>query len=533
MLNQTLLQPAGTDQNVTTPAALRLTVVPKAELVTRDQVSSISIPKQAVVKVHGYEVIRSKGKAYIVIREGGNPYVIPVSRTALGPKIREDYRNTTGQRLNKRELEEILEDLKGHAEQSNVEVATFSRVAPVPGGGVIIDIGDRSRQQVKITPGKVERIASGSDVLFYRTSLSLPMTIPDTDCQDDAMLISKYLNLKGMGLNLLLGWLTYTLAHPKVEGTDFVFLTILGGQGSGKSLMSKICKSLIDPDVAGIGSMPNNEQGLAVVTEHSHVACFDNMRHLSRAMSDALCRVSTSASHSARKLYTDGDQYAISLHSAAIFNGISAFIDQPDLAQRCLTFSLGSLHADQRVSREEMQRGLAVDLPLIQWGLFVKISKILQFYPTILAKRNERMMDFCKWLAAMEIVDGAGVGTYQDEYSAMLNQGQLDTLLDNPLASALLTFAELLPEPDFSLHREWVGTPTELLMQLDPYHEYSGRRAHDWPSNPISLSKRLPALIPALESQGIRLEVGARGKERKIILVNFNSAPTVTAAPAF
>lgn len=481
--------------------------------------ASIVREPSSFVQVHGQEIIRSRGKAYAVIRDEGNPYMLLVGSNALSSRIRDDFQKQSGKKLSKHGLEEIICDLKAHSEKLGVEVATYSRVADCP-GGVIIDLGDKLRSQVRITAGKVETVVSGSEVLFHRSPLSLSMPNSVQSGKGDVMRLSKHVNLGHVEFRLLLAWLTYTLGHAKVGGTDFVFMTILGGQGSGKSLLSKISKSLVDPSVVDAQVMPKSDKDLAVATESAHVVCFDNMRHLSYSMSDALCTVSTGGALASRKLYSDADQYAINMHGAAIFNGIHAFVDQPDLAQRCLTFCLTPLAAEKRISKATMLRELEDDMPMIQRGLFDKIAQIFDHLPTARVVSRERMMGFCQWLAAMESADGVSIGTYQHKYSESLLQGQLDALLDNPLAAALLEFVESLKDDDFEDKREWSGTPSDLLRQLNFRYEGGGRRSSAWPENPIALSKRLPALLPALDSQGIRVELGLRGKDRKITVTN-------------
>jgi hypothetical protein len=119
------------------------------------------------------------------------------------------------------------------------------------------------------------------------------------------------------------------------------------------------------------------------------------------------------------------------------------------------------------------------------------------------------MLDFVYWLAAMEKVDGVPAGVYQAEYSNLLNQGQLDSLQENLLASEVLDFAKQFKGT------EWCGTPAELLIQLTLQASVQTQRSREWPQNSIALSKRLKPLAAGLMTQGISLEF-TRGKERMI-----------------
>jgi hypothetical protein len=201
----------------------------------------------------------------------------------------------------------------------------------------------------------------------------------------------------------------------------------------------------------------------------------------------------------------------LNLHAALVLNGIHSFVDQPDLAQRCLPIQLLPISESLRKSEVEINREFEADLPLIMRGLFDLISKIMLHLPTIEVTHPERMMDFVKWLAAMERVHGVPEGVYQDAYSYDLRQGQLDSLLDNIIASTLLEFIK-----DIGTGM-WSGKPADLLVLLNGFVKVATQRSREWPQNPIALSKRLIPLQAALLSQGIKLEF-TRGKTRNITI---------------
>jgi hypothetical protein len=111
----------------------------------------------------------------------------------------------------------------------------------------------------------------------------------------------------------------------------------------------------------------------------------------------------------------------------------------------------------------------------------------------------------------MEKVAGAPAGIYQDVYASALQQGQLDSLLDNSLAAAIVEFA------DTETSGAWSGTPSELLGKLNGRAPKGTLRSREWPQNPIALSKRLRPLQASLLSQGIRVELH-RGKHRTVAI---------------
>ncbi len=202
------------------------------------------------------------------------------------------------------------------------------------------------------------------------------------------------------------------------------------------------------------------------------------------------------------------------LHCALVLNGITSFVEQPDLAQRSLPLRLRPMSEKNRRSESEMWQEFQRDLPVISRALFELTAKILEQLPSAQVTNPERMLDFSKWLAGMEQVDGLQDSEYQQQYGFALNEGQLDSLLDNTVGAALLDSIDRLTADGFET---WVGTPAELLAELERGIAPGMLRSRDWPSNPIALSKRLVLLQAALATQGVYVEL-RRGKERQIAI---------------
>ena len=452
-------------------------------------------------------ILAQNSNTYAVIKDAANPYVLPVGSRKLNNIVRA-YGNDQGLTLRKSDISEINDGLKAHAETVRDFKNVWYRVAPII-GGVEVDLGDDVHTRVKVTAGNVELVIDGSETLFYRSAVSLPFVMPAK--AGNLKLLKKYLNMHAVSATLFIAWLTYTLSHPKVATSKFVILSLQGGQGAGKtSLCNNIILKLLDPSVVGVQMLPNNIKDLAIAAQNSHVLCFDNMRDIGRFMSDVLCMAATGGAMTSRQLYTDADQQVMNLHVALVLNGIHSFIDQPDLAQRCLPIQLQPISESNRVSDNELVANFNADLPVIMRGLFELMASIFTHLPNAKVTNPERMIDFVRWLAAMELVDGAPIGTYQSAYSESLNQGQLDAMQDNLLGAAVLDFCQ-----NNLKTRDWSGTPEELLQQLNTYQTQSTLRSRDWPQNAISLSKRLIPLLASLFTQGIHIEF-RRGKKRNI-----------------
>lgn len=448
------------------------------------------------------------GKAHLIMHDAGNRNALHVGSRNLNNLIREELQRT-GRPAKKADITELNEQLQSRAEAAGLRTDVWYRVAPTP-GGIEIDLGDHQHTRIKIAAGKVDAINSGSEAVFFRTPFGQSLVMPAAE--GNVRLLQKYVNLDAISKVLFIGWLTYTLAHPKVASTKYVILVLQGNQGSGKtSLCNNVILRLLDPTSVGVQVLPANERELAIASQNAHVLCFDNLRDFRQSMADKLCIASTGGAITSRQLYSDADQHVLHLHVALVLNGIHSFIDQPDLAQRCLQLQLVPIAETSRKSERQLIDELEADLPVIQRGLFDLIAKILLRLPTADVSHPERMYDFVQWLAAMELVDDAPPGAYQQEYSAALRQGQLESLQENLLAAAILDFAEGLPESG------WTGTPAELHAELSELAPMGMSRSRDWPANAIALSKRLRGLQASLLTQGVRVEL-TRGKVRTITI---------------
>ena len=449
--------------------------------------------------------IGQNAKVYATIRDGEKQYALPVSGRALKNHLRK-IGLKAGAHLNKKDLNEIVDYLQAYAEDAGVRKTVWLRVAPIE-GGIEIYLGDDAQTIVRITAGKVEVAATGSEMLFLRPLHMLPIAYPAAVGNVD--LLKNHVHLRPASYKSWLGWVTYIIATPKLSTSKFPILALIGGMGTCKSSLARLSLKVIDPSSIGIQKLHGTARDLAIASQNNHVLAYDNMRAISADMSDTLCMASTGGMFSTRQLYTDDEQSAINIHVALILNGIHSFVDQPDLSQRVVPLFLEPILETLRKSERELDTALEGDLPAIQRGLYDLIAKIFEQLPNATVTHSERMIDFVRWLAAFERVDGVQAGTYQAEYSNTLKQGQLDTLQENALATAIMDLAESSPGGI------WSGTPAQLFATLDFAATAGMKRSKDWPNHVIAMSKRLLTLQAGLLTQGVSVQL-SRGKNRMV-----------------
>ena len=475
--------------------------------VDRNQTLCVLLPEDGRIGIE--TVINQHQQAFVVDRSKGNPVLLRIGSPALNALIVHELIKR-GDRSNQHAIEAANDLLLAHAHKDGRHVETFVRVAPVEPVGVEIDLGDEQQTRVRITPGKVEPLTTGSTALFVRPKSARPIPLPAAS--GDYTKLKPYINLDWVDFTVLVGWISYTIAHPKGQGSKYVILVLQGGQGTGKSLTCSLLSEIIEPTKNRGRMLPSKAQDLAIAAQNNHLLVFDNVRSISPVMSDALCIASTGGVIAQRKLYSDDEEQVSELHAAVILNGIYSFIEQPDLAQRTLIVRLSPLAEESRRSEADLQRDLAHDLPGIVRGLYDLIAEVFKHLPDVAATAPTRMIEFSRWLAAIEKALGMPGGTLQEHYVENITAGQLDSLLDNELASVLLEFAHTLDDG------QWAGTPAELLEHLTSNAVFTAIRPRNWPTTPISLSKRLLALQAALATQGIDVEF-TRGKKRTITIL--------------
>lgn len=458
----------------------------------------------------GFVNCRKQGKSYVVVQDDKHLIVMAIGSSEANAHIRTNARKK-GLRLKQRQIDESNEDLRSEAAETGTHADLYYRVAPCGNGGVEIDLCDGKNTTVRVTAEGVEVLNGTSLTLFLRSSSALALPIPASN--GDFKRLHAYINLKHADFYLYIAWATFTIASPKTEASKYLFLVLRAVQGAGKTVASKATKRLIDPNAVAAQMLPGSPRDLAIMLQSAHVLVIDNLRDISVLMSDTLCIAATGGSMSTRQLYTDDEQKALYLHGAMIFNGIHPFLGQSDLADRCLVLELDPIAPEARKSETQMLQDFEVDYPVILGGLYDLIAKILQKLPEAQVVAPSRMLDFCRWLAAMEMVLGMPVGTLQFNYADSLRDAQLESLLDNPLAVTIIEFAEKNAAP------EWIGTPTDFYNGLTDMAEFGLQRSRAWPSSAAVLSKRLHGLQAPLLAQGIAID-WTRGKDRQIVVRN-------------
>lgn len=357
-------------------------------------------------------------------------------------------------------------------------------------GRLYLDLGDARWRAVEID-AEGWRIVEAPPVRFRRGNGTLALPEPRRGGSIDAL--RTFLNVRcEQDFVLAVAWL---LAVLRDKG-PYPILVLSGEQGSAKSTVSTMLRTLVDPITAPLRSLPREERDLFVGATNAHVMSFDNLSGLPPWMSDALCRVASGAGFAVRQLYTDQDELLFDAARPVILNGIEDIVTRPDLADRALFLTLEPIAEDRRQpaallwERFEAERGrlLGVLLDALAHGL--------KHLPGTSLPRLPRMADFALWGAACE---GAlfAPGSFWPAYAGNRGAAVEDVIDADPVASAIMTMMTVMTV--------WTGTCTDLLASLESRVGDRVAKSRDWPATPRKLSGRLRRIATVLREAGIEM----------------------------
>jgi hypothetical protein len=164
--------------------------------------------------------------------------------------LRRCHYQATGTAASAGAIAAALDLLEARAQFDAPEWAVHIRVAG-HAGHIYLDLVDERWRAVEVGPDRW-RVIGCPPVRFRRSSGMLPLPVPEQGGSIDALW--SLLNLsRRHDFVLIVTWLLATLR----SGGPYPLLAISGEQGSAKSVLSKMLKALVDPNVGpGAGARP-------------------------------------------------------------------------------------------------------------------------------------------------------------------------------------------------------------------------------------------------------------------------------------
>jgi hypothetical protein len=405
---------------------------------------------------------------------------------------------------------DMIEAMAADADEREV----FTRVGS-HAGAVYIDLCNKRWQAIKIT-AKGWSIDPRPPVRFRRSKGML--SLPEPKRGGTITRLRKFINLRpgddgDRDFVLLIAWLLAALRHH----STYPVLATIGEQGSAKSTLSRILRSLVDPNTAPLRALPRDNWDCFISATNSYVQAPDNVSGIPDWLSDTMCRLSTGGGFSVRQLYSDDAETLFNTSRPQIINGITDIINRPDLADRAVFVTLQAIPEDRRRTEREIFTEFELELPLILGALLTAVACGLRELPSVRLERLPRMADFAIWAHACEPAMAWPAGTFARAY-ALSRQGAAEAIIDSDaVASAVQQF--------MSTRMAWTGIAKALLPLLTDIVGEKASAAKDWPKTPRGLRGPLQRAAAPLRHVGITVSFDAsRHREGRLIIIEKDSS---------
>lgn len=299
-------------------------------------------------------------------------------------------------------------------------------------------------------------------------------------------------------LTVLVSYFIPDIPHP--------IMILHGEQGSGKSVVGRLLRMLVDPSRVPTHALPKDLETLTQKLDHHWVCVFDNIGSLSEWLSDGLCRAITGEGFCKRMHYTNDEDFLRSYRRCVMLTSISNPAYRGDLLDRSILIETEA--PNMVIDEKTLDSGWSKVLPGILGCIFDALSQAMKNLPNVSHENLPRMADFTVWGRAAAPALGFSAKEFTADYQMTIDQKWTDALESNPLASVI---QKLLDAPGDS----WVGTATEFCAAIATYNEDGKERL---PASPNAGSHALTNVKPMLRREGIMIHHGRKGKDRKRVI---------------
>jgi putative DNA primase/helicase len=384
------------------------------------------------------------------------------------------------------------------------------------GKKLYLDLCDEHWRAVEITADGWS-VVEKPGIKFLRSSAARSLVEPEAGGMIEEL--REFLNVRDGDFVLVVGFLVAALR----DLGPYPILAVNGEQGTGKSVFSRMIRSLIDPSAAPIRAVPKDDRDLVVSAGNSWLLAFDNLSSMPAWFADALCRLATGSGFATRMLHTDRTETIFEAARPCVLNGIPSLTDRADLADRTITIHLAPIGEDVRYPEDELFAAFEAKQPRILGALLDGVSGALRNIAKVKLDRAPRMADLAKWIVAAE----GSLGWEPGEFLAVYQQNRRDVIEGAFEADAVAVGIRDFVAADHPLEG-WTGTATQLLASLNMRASDGTRRSKIWPVNAQALGNRLARAAPLLRNKGFVVEQHHSGQRHIIIKPPASPLPHTT-----
>src|SRR5215469_3320010 len=435
---------------------------------------------------------------YAAVISGDHIESLPIGSKRFKNYICGAYYEQFGSVPNSESITGAINVLKYKAVFKGHMITLHLRVASSDGNDFLYDLTDAGWNVIRVTPQRwnIEK----SPIIFRRYSSQLGQVLPSRKYEDDIFdQFMKLLNIEDNDSKLLLKCYIIALLVPRIQKA---ILMLHGEQGSAKTTLQELIKTLVDPSNILTLAFPRdiNEfiQGLA----HNYVVYFDNISNIREWISDILCRAVTGSGFSKRMLYSDDDDIIYNFKRCIGFNGINLAATKADLLDRGLIIQLSKISKDKRRENEEIWAEFEIIRPKLLGYIFDILVKVLASISSVKLSELPRMADFAKVCETISRCMGNEPDVFIKAYERNIQLQTEQVLESNIIAPVILKLMDT--------RQEWIGSATALLSNMETLAATMkvNTKSTAWPKGPNVLIRRLNEVKATLEDFGIFITRG-------------------------
>ncbi len=443
------------------------------------------------------------GETYAEIKTTLSREKWPIKSKRYKEYIANKYYQLTGNGVDRASINDATATLSAKARFDGKQRDVFLRVASID-DKIYIDLCDEKWRVVEITADGW-KVLDDSPVVFLRNRGMAPLCEPSKN--GNISCLWKYLNIDEAHQPLVTAFLVAALRQQ----APYPIMVLLGEQGTAKSTVARILRSLIDPSHVPLRAPPKDARDFLVGAVNNWCITLDNLSGMQPWLSDCMCRLATGGGYSSRELYSDHDETLIEVERPSIVNGIDDVATRPDFAERSILLHLLPIPEEMRTSERKLWSGFEKCRPEILGAILDMLVCATRNIHSVNIKRLPRMGDFVEWAVAAE--NGA------DKFLYLYNENQKNIVLagleSSPVGKSVMALMDS--------STNWTGSMSDLHNRLTDFIDEDTRRSKAWPKSSNWLSNSLRRLGSPLRKIGI--DVSHNENDRKVTINKFSTKP--------
>ncbi len=321
---------------------------------------------------------------------------------------------------------------------------------------ILVHLANSAEEIVEITPAG-HRLVTAQSWRFLSGAATAPLPRPIATSATVLDQLRPILDIDETALHRAIIWLSAALRPTG----PYPVLSITGPPASGKTMLARILRSLIDPSATPLLSPPRNERDLFTLALHNRILAFDNVNFVRPTMADALARIATGTGVAIMSRNIFDEPQSLALERPIVITAKAP----PPFRSNTLNIHLEARHQASIRTERAIAEQIEAAAPAILGSLCIAISETLS-----------------------GIATPAALGLTPEQTNTAVTA--------TPLIDALHRLLQT--------NQEWTGTPAQLQKALG----FQGRPQH--------LSEQLNAM--PLSMFGLLLENWQSHRTRQIRL---------------